>query len=116
MQTNLTEKQLENLKDLMCVLPDSYNKQVRQTIPNAVGDAYYFDCDMFDWQSEPVEPYIEKGFAKWRITYSIGYASQWYLEELGGMRQGTISIPAWLYNKFINGEYDYISWRKVMLE
>jgi hypothetical protein len=101
----------EKLSDLMCMIPDAMNQQVKMTVSNPVRDGRYFDCEMYDWQSEPVEPEIVGEFAKWECMCSFGYASEYYE---GDVR--TIKIPAWLYRLYLEGRAKFISWRQVQVD
>jgi len=110
----LNTKQMDNLEALMCELPDAYNRQIRMTKTDAIVDFNYFDCEMYSWQREPKEPIIENGVAKWKIYYN--YYND--IDENGKIiySDGYLSIPSWLYYKYLNGDYDFISCRKVLLE
>lgn len=106
----------KRLSDLMYLIPDAYNNQIKQCITDPIWDGKYFDCDLYNYQSEPKEYDLEKdGYVYWKIMYSTGYESIFYNNELGGGNEGFIGIPKWLYNYYLQGKANFISWRQVQI-
>lgn len=106
----------KNLKDLMYMIPDAYNTQIKQGMIDPISDGQYFDCDLYNYQSNPKDYDIEQnGFVYWRVMYGIGFDVVFYNEELGGGREGLLGIPKWLYQYFLQGKSNFISWRQVQL-
>lgn len=112
----MNKTKLNRLSDLMCMIPDAYNSQVKQCISDPIWDGKYFDCDLYNYQSEPKEYDFEKnGYVYWKVMYSIGFESIFYDEEFGGGNEGFIGIPKWLYNYYLQGKAKFISCRQVQL-
>lgn len=106
----------KRLKDLMYMIPDAYNTQIKQGKRNPISDGRYFDCDLYNYQSTPKEYDLEQdGYVYWKIMYSIGYENIYYDGDFGGGNVGYIGIPKWLYQYFLQGKSNFISWRQVQL-
>jgi len=113
---NMNTITIQKLSELMFLIPDAYNKQIMLSKKDPITDGRYFDCDLYDLQSNQKMPDLKKGgYVYWKVMFSDKYEVPFYNEELGGGKIGYIGIPEWLFKNYLAGKSDYIACRQVKL-
>ncbi|MFJ1411734.1 hypothetical protein [Capnocytophaga canimorsus] len=104
------------LSDLMYMIPDAFNKQVKMTRIDPLPDGRYFDCDLYGAQTQPKEPMVgQDGYVYWQVHYCICFEASYVHADDEERKVGLLGIPKWLYQWYLQGRANYISPRQVRM-
>lgn len=97
-------KNLERLGNLIFDIAEGWKKQQMYAFDRS---EMMYDCSLYDCQNAETafEPKFKNGRAFWDCDVTTNCGNTWYSAEL--------SIPKWLYDYYMKGKADFISWRKV---
>lgn len=95
---------LERLGELIFDVAEGWKKQ--QIYAFDKSDMMY-DTDLYDCQNSEtaIIPVFKNGRAIWDARITTNCGNDWH--------QCYISIPKWLYDMYMKGKANFISWRKI---
>lgn len=98
------ETNLERLGELIFDVAEGWKKQQMYAFDRS---EMMYDCDLFDCQNEDTAflPEFKNGMAIWDARITTNCGNDWF--------QAFISIPKWIYDSYMNGKANFVSWRKV---